>query len=87
MKRMLLSFLLLAPAWSAAQPLTTPRPYAGGDYWVRNENTWTEWEVTCAELSGHLCPAWPSNDEEPGALLNLDWRYRDAIGDCADGRA
>ena len=72
MKRML--FLLLFPALSAAQPLTPPKPFSGGDYWVRNENTWSEWEVTCNELSGHLSPAWPANDEEPGALLNLDWR-------------
>lgn len=72
MKRLL--FLLLVTAMSVAQPLTPPKPFAGGDYWVRNENTWTEWEVVCGELSGHLSPAWPVNDEEPGALLNLDWR-------------
>ena len=72
MKRMM--FLLLFPALSLAQPVTPPKPFAGGDYWVRNENTWCEWEVTCNELSGHLSPAWPANDEEPGALLNLDWR-------------
>ncbi|MFN8609351.1 MAG: hypothetical protein U0931_17565 [Vulcanimicrobiota bacterium] len=72
MKRLL--FLMMLPALSLAQPLTPPRPYAGGDYWVRNENTWSEWEVVCAELSGHLSSAWPINDEEPGALLNLDWR-------------
>ena len=72
MKRMFLLFLL--PALSLAQPVTPPKPFAGGDYWVRSENTWNEWEVTCNELSGHLSPAWPVNDEEPGALLNLDWR-------------
>ena len=72
MKRLFL--LLLLPALSLAQPATPPKPFSGGDYWVRNENTWTEWEVTCNELSGHLSPAWPANDEEPGALLNLDWR-------------
>ena len=61
----------LLPCWS--QP-PTPKPYSGGDYWVRNENTWLDWEVTCPQLSGHLCSEWPENDEEPGALLNLDWK-------------
>ena len=74
MKRLLLGLLILMPGLTSAQPLSPPKPFAGGDYWVRNEHTWTEWEVTTKELSGHLSPAWPVNDEEPGALLNLDWR-------------
>lgn len=72
MKRLILWLFL--PALSLAQPLTPPKPYPGGDYWVRNENTWSDWEVVSPELSGHLSSSWPVDDEEPGALLNLDWR-------------
>lgn len=66
-----LALFTLLPGW--AQP-PAPRPYSGGDYWVRNENTWLEWEVSAKELNGRLTDRWPANDEEPGALLNIDWR-------------
>ena len=75
MRRLLwagIATLTLLPGW--AQPPTPPRPFSGGDYWVRNENTWLDWEVTCPQLSGHLTNSWPENDEEPGALLPIDWR-------------
>lgn len=55
----------------AAAPL--PRAYSGGDYWVRNENTWMDWEVTCPQLVGRLTPQWPSDEEVAGATLGVDW--------------
>jgi hypothetical protein len=33
-----------------------------------------DWEVTCTQLNGHLTGSWPANDEEPGALLAIDWK-------------
>ena len=74
MRRMLwagIVVLTLLPGW--AQP-PLPKAHSGGDYWVRNENTWIDWEVSASELAGRLSPNWPVNDEEPGALLQVDWR-------------
>ncbi len=62
--------LTMSPVW--AQP-PLPKPYGGGEYWVRNENTWVEWEVCSAELSGRQTPQWPEDDQEPEALLHIDW--------------
>jgi hypothetical protein len=50
-----------------------PKPHGGGDYWIYNENTWMDWEVICNELAGRITPAWPEDDQAPGALLKIDW--------------
>jgi len=68
-------FLSLQPGWSLS-PIPMPRPYPGGDYWVRNEHTWMDWEVQSAELSGRLCRDWPQDDQQPGALLHIDWNVQ-----------
>ena len=68
-------FLNLQPAWTL-NPIPMPRPYPGGDYWVRNEHTWLDWEVQCPELSGRLCRDWPQDDQQPGALLHVDWNVQ-----------
>lgn len=62
--------LSLNCAWAQA-PL--PRAYGGGDYWVRSEHTWYDWEVTCPELAGRLPTNWPEDEEVAGALLGIDW--------------
>lgn len=67
----LLSPLTCLPARADVNP---PKPVRGGDYWLRNEHTWVEWEVNAAELPGRLTPQWPADFQEPGALLNMDWR-------------
>lgn len=73
-----LALLIILPGWAQPDGASPPPPraYSGGDYWVRCENTWLDWEVTSAQLNGHLTPVWPSNDEEPGALLNIDWQMQ-----------
>ena len=64
------SLLATAPVRADVNP---PKPTRGGDYWLRNENTWVEWEVK-TDLPGRLTPVWPSDFQSPGALLNMDWR-------------
>lgn len=70
--RKVLSFGILLSLCAQAQ-ISMPRPYSGGDYWVRNENTWYDWEVTAPELVGRLPADWPVDDEVAGALLHIDW--------------
>lgn len=71
LKKLVLSMLLLALPIYAQIPL--PKPHDGGDYWIRNEDTWLDWEVICNELAGRLTPIWPMDDQDPGALLSIDW--------------
>jgi hypothetical protein len=66
-----LGLILCSPlAWAQN---SLPKPYGGGDYWLRIEEPWLDWEVVCPELAGRLTPSWPANEEEPGALLEIDW--------------
>lgn len=67
-----LGFCILLSLCAQAQ-MSAPKPYAGGEFWVRNENTWFDWEVTSNDLVGRLTPDWPADDEVAGALLNIDW--------------
>ena len=69
---LLMVALALATVPAAAQP-PVPKPHSGGDYWIYNEHTWLDWEVVCGELAGRMTPAWPDNDQEPEALLKIDW--------------
>lgn len=73
MRKCLALFWMCALLGPAGAEYFTPRPYSGGDYWLRIEQPWLDWEVTCPELAGRLTPSWPTNDEEPGALLEIDW--------------
>src|SRR5688572_86106 len=72
MLKKLALILLLAtlPVW--AEP-PVPKPHGGGDYWIYNEDTWVDWEVTCKELAGRMTPSWPVDEAAPGALLKVDW--------------
>jgi hypothetical protein len=70
LKKLVIAVLFcLLPAF----PQPVPKPHGGGDYWIYNEHTWLDWEVTCPELVGRITPAWPQDDQAPGALLKIDW--------------
>ena len=71
MLKKLMITLLLSTLPLSAQP--TPKPCSVGDYWTRSEHTWLHWEVTSTELNGRLTPAWPLDEEDPEALLGIDW--------------
>lgn len=67
----IMACLLVLP--TAAQGANPPRPRDGGDYWLRDEETWLDWEVICPELAGRLTPSWPSDESSPEALYKIDW--------------
>lgn len=75
LKKLLISALLAAalPVAAAFAEPPVPKAHSGGDYWIYNEHTWVDWEVTCPELVGRITPTWPEDEEEPGALLKVDW--------------
>lgn len=75
MRKTLLIALMACSTLTAfgADQVPRPKPLRGGDYWLRNENAWLEWEAA-SELSGRLTPQWPADFQEPGALLEIDWR-------------
>lgn len=68
-KLMLLVWLMLLPA--LASPL--PKASGGGDYWIRDEDTWLDWVVTAPELVGRLASNWPTDEASPDALIAIDW--------------
>lgn len=67
----LITVLLCGLPLFAAPPV--PKPSSGGDYWIRNEDTWINWEVVVPDLAGRLTPTWPEDEQSPGALLKVDW--------------
>ncbi len=77
MLKKLLFSALLAASLPLAQPAfaepPVPKAHAGGDYWIYNEHCWMDWEVICPELVGRITPTWPETDDDPGALLKIDW--------------
>lgn len=73
-KSLLIALMALSTLTTfAADPAPRPKPLRGGDYWLRNENAWMEWEAA-SDLTGRLTPQWPADFQEPGALLEIDWR-------------
>jgi hypothetical protein len=71
LKKLLIVFVLCS--WPALAEPPVPKPHSGGDYWIYNEHTWLDWEVVCTELVGRMTPSWPQDDQDPGALLKVDW--------------
>ena len=56
------------PGWS-----DPPAPRRGGDFWLRNEETWLWWEVLPKTLAGRRASSWPSEWQAPEALMEMDW--------------
>lgn len=74
LKKLLLAILLLPALMIPAQAEPpVPKASAGGDYWIYNEDTWLDWEVTTKELVGRITPDWPEDEQAPDALLKIDW--------------
>lgn len=71
LKKLMITLLLSTLPLSAQPPV--PKPCSAGDYWTRSEHTWLHWEVVSTELNGRLTPAWPLDEEDPEALLGIDW--------------
>ncbi|MEW6279701.1 MAG: hypothetical protein AB1758_13820 [Candidatus Eremiobacterota bacterium] len=69
----LLLLALFAVTGAQQQEVPVPRPISNGDYWIRNENGWLEWEVVVKELPGRLHPQWPPDWRELGASLPARW--------------
>ncbi len=63
--------LCTLPSW-AQTPV--PSPCSSGEYWVRDEHTWIDWEVVSESLVGRLTPDWPADEDSPEALLEIDWQ-------------
>lgn len=68
-----LLLLLCLVAFPAAAQSVPPKPRDGGDYWLRDEESWLDWEVICPELAGRLTPEWPADESSPEALYKIDW--------------
>lgn len=73
LKKLMLTVLLLSALLPALAEPPVPKASAGGDYWIYNEDTWLDWEVTTKELVGRITPEWPENEQAPDALLKIDW--------------
>lgn len=70
---LILCCLLALPLSAQTQAPIPPKPRDGGEYWLRDEDTWLDWEVLSSELAGRLTPDWPADESSPEALYNIDW--------------
>ncbi len=67
----------LAPAVAHSPVPSLPQARSDGQYWLLPGQSWLVWEVTAQESVARQTELWPEDEEEPGALLGLDWRVWD----------
>lgn len=67
----------LVPAAAHSPVPSLPQTRSDGQYWLLPGQSWLVWEVTAERLAARQTELWPEDEEEPGALLGLDWRVWD----------